>query len=221
MAHIASAYGTLLCLRQVEYDFVPKLVNFDVTLHEPVPVDTDKMESVEAIVDAHEVTPLRELRFKSLFIRFTESLETDRTPAAQVIIVIRHYFLQGHVHVVNLLLVLFNLFVAMLIQAFLYVFLDIFNLIIIEALRVVDRKCWCLFRILQTYIMSSNGSDKKISVFEFDFVYLLTESLKSRRNVRWTAILLESSPTCGLNLSTVSTTLTGVSSRGGATGAFG
>ena len=157
MTHIVSAYGTFLRLRQVEHDFVPKLVNFDVTLHEPVPVDTDKMESVEAIVDAHEVAPLRELRFKSLFIRFTESLEADRAPATKVVVVIRHYFLQGHVHVVDLLLILFNLLVAMLVQALLDVFLDIVNLVIIEALHVVHSKRRRLFRILHTCTMSSNG----------------------------------------------------------------
>ena len=161
MGHITSANWTFRCLWQIEDDFVPKLVCFDMTLHEPVPVDTDKMESVEAIVDTHEVTPLRESRLHCLFISFTESLETDRAPAAQVIIVIRHYFLQGHVHVVDLLLIFFDVFIAVLIQALLDIFLDVINLIIIEALRIYHGKCWRLFRILHTYIMSSNRKDKE------------------------------------------------------------
>ena len=50
---------------------------------------------------------------------------------------------------------------------------------------------------------------------------LLTLSLKRRLSVKWTAILLESSPTCGLNFKVVFITSTGVMSSGGGTGALG
>ena len=49
---------------------------------------------------------------------------------------------------------------------------------------------------------------------------ILTLSLKSRLSVRWTAILLESSPTYGLNFKIVLMTSTGVISRGGRAGAL-
>ena len=51
--------------------------------------------------------------------------------------------------------------------------------------------------------------------------WILTLSLKRRLSVRWTAILLESSPTWGLNFKIVLMTSTGVISRGGRAGALG
>lgn len=57
---ITPADGTSLDFGQIEPDDTTKLILFRSSLHEPVTVDAQDMESVEAIVDAYKVDAIRE-----------------------------------------------------------------------------------------------------------------------------------------------------------------
>ena len=81
------------------------------------------MEPVVAVVDTYEFSSFREFSFIGFFISLAKSFQAYVTSSAQVVVVIRHYFLNSSVHVVNDLFVLFNFTVAMLFTALLNVFL--------------------------------------------------------------------------------------------------
>ena len=92
------------------------------------------MEPMVAAVDTCEFNSLRKFSFISLFISLTESFIANVASTSQVVVVIRHYFLDSSVHIVDDLLVFFDFVVALLLTALLNVFLNLGNLIIIETL---------------------------------------------------------------------------------------
>jgi hypothetical protein len=57
----SSADGTALFLWHFELDFAAELVLLAEPVHEPVPVDANQVESVEALVHPHQIYPVCEL----------------------------------------------------------------------------------------------------------------------------------------------------------------
>ena len=64
----SSARRTLFILRHLVYDFASKLVFFDLSRHKPVAVQALKMIPVKALVNADQISPVRELLLR--FIHF-------------------------------------------------------------------------------------------------------------------------------------------------------
>ena len=84
---LVSANGTLFHLWQVESDHIAKLVSLSGPLHEPVAIDAQHVEPVEALINADQVLSFRERHaFKLIFI-LTERFEAyTASPSARVII---------------------------------------------------------------------------------------------------------------------------------------
>lgn len=118
------------------------------TLHKPISVHAQKVESVEAAINAHEFWPLRELCFSCLFVSLAEFFQANCAAASQIVVIIWHDFLKCHIKSVNHLFILFELIVTVLLEALLNVFFDFNNLIIIKPFRVCHLEAWCLFWVL-------------------------------------------------------------------------
>lgn len=61
LANLPSADRASLVLRHLEFNFTSEFIFFFDTLHEPISVDTDEVESVEALVNSNEVRSVSEL----------------------------------------------------------------------------------------------------------------------------------------------------------------
>lgn len=63
LSDISSTDGTSFVLRHLVFNLTSEFVLFPGPLHEPIPVHADEMESVEALVDSHEIRSVSKLLF--------------------------------------------------------------------------------------------------------------------------------------------------------------
>lgn len=130
---ITPADRTSLLFWQFEPDDTSKLIGFSCPLHEPVAVDTQDVESVETVVNAHQVDTIRKsLRFE-LGLRLAERLEAYGASTACRVILLRQNTSEFVVHLVKKT-VDFSVFVAQRLQTLDCVSLQHVDLIVVEAL---------------------------------------------------------------------------------------
>ena len=95
--YLSSADGTSLALGDRMTDHVAIWVLFFRSFHKPIPMDTDEVESVEALVDSDQVNSVRETRFFGLAL-LAKLFEAHSTSALNSVIVwcknFAHFFMQ-------------------------------------------------------------------------------------------------------------------------------
>ena len=96
-----SAYRAAFFLGQLVSDDVTKLVFVCRSLHEPVAVDAEHVEAVEAIIDPDKISPVSEpLRFQ-IFLAVSEGLKADGAATAERIVVLADELTQVLVHLIE------------------------------------------------------------------------------------------------------------------------
>ena len=58
LSDLSSTYWASLHLRELIFYLAPKLVTLLLPLHEPIPIQAQKVESMEALVNSHQIRPI-------------------------------------------------------------------------------------------------------------------------------------------------------------------
>jgi len=144
LRRITAADGTLLDLGELVGDHSTELIRLSRPRHEPVAVDAENVEPMEAIVDSNQVKSIGECLGLQVSLRLAERLKADRAASAERIVVRTDTFSHILVHQVEQPVDL-CLLVAMSLQTIFYVALQHVDLVIVQALRRREFKYWRSF----------------------------------------------------------------------------
>jgi len=75
-------------LGHLEYDFISKQIFLSFSLHEPIPVNTKKVESVETLINSNKISPISELLNMQLFLVFTKVFQANCTSTSYSIVIL-------------------------------------------------------------------------------------------------------------------------------------
>ena len=148
---VASAYRASFDIRQVKGLNIAMHISLRCSLHKPVSIYAQSVESVEAAVDSDEVDAVCELLRLSFSLILTERLEADGATPLNRVIVVRKAVTQTFIHLVqkSIGFRLVSFFVAELLQTIDDVAFQHIDLVIIESLRCREFELRRLFRELR------------------------------------------------------------------------
>ena len=147
---LVSADGAAFDIREIVGDNTSKFVSLCGSLHVPVTIDAQDVESVEAVVYAHQVKTISEGLHLQIGLRLTEWFEAHRATPSQRVVVLRHAVSQLLVQVVEEAIDLGRVFilVAVSLQTLDNIAFEHIDLVIVKALRRREFKSWWTFREL-------------------------------------------------------------------------
>jgi len=80
---LQSADGASFYFTGHEFDIATELIFFDMSLHEPISVQANQMEPVEAATDPHEVTSFQ----KAIILLLAQLVEADVAAALNRVVI--------------------------------------------------------------------------------------------------------------------------------------
>ena len=111
----SSADRALLLLAELVLNVQPKGILFYHSFHEPVSADAEKVESVQALIDSHQIYSICEGCYLRIWV--FKDFEANCTSSFQSVVKISQYFSNFFVHFIQITLSIF-VFLFLLRQVF-------------------------------------------------------------------------------------------------------
>lgn len=120
---VSSANGASLMLWHLVGDFIAELILFLESLHEPISMETDQVETMEALIHSHQIRTISELLQHNSRLVIAEWLKTNCTASVNCIIVLCQnlsYFFMHFENKTSVISILF-LLIRELLQSRIYI----------------------------------------------------------------------------------------------------
>ena len=179
LSHMSPTDRTPLVLIGFVLDFTSKYVRFLESLHIPVSIQTYQMESMETLINSHEVYSICELLCGKILIILAEILKTYSASTVNSIIKFSQYFSEFLMQVVDISCIICVLFfhISQCLQS-----IGNINYINIEISKEYNDVKDILIRISKAYIL--------LCEYMYNFVYLFIIKTfdrceLKRRRIKW------------------------------------